>query len=98
MRTVLLALFLLPAYLSEGQSSCPGVNAGPDVSICTGGSVQLNASGGFNYAWTPSSTLSDTTIYNPVASPSVTTTYYVTASVAQSNNNLIVNGDFEQGN
>ncbi len=58
----------------------PNANAGPDVSIFEGGSTILNATGGFTYSWTPSTGLSDTTISNPVASPSVTTTYYVTVT------------------
>ncbi len=51
------------------------VNAGADVSICSGNSVQLNASGGGNYSWSPSTGLSSTTINNPVANPIITTTY-----------------------
>ena len=48
-----------------------------DVTSCDGGSVTLNASGGDHYLWFPSSTLSNDTIPNPVASPTVTTTYTV---------------------
>lgn len=55
----------------------PVVNAGADVAICIGDDAQLQASGGDIYAWSPSATLSDTTIANPVATPVVTTTYYV---------------------
>lgn len=55
----------------------PNMNAGQDVSICAGGSVQLQASGATQYFWTPSTGLSANNIANPVASPSVTTTYIV---------------------
>lgn len=57
----------------------PGVNAnaGSDTSICIGFNTTLGASGGINYAWTPTSGLSDSTIFNPVASPTTTTTYTV---------------------
>lgn len=57
-------------------------NAGPDTAICNGqGSVQLNASGGVTYQWTPVTGLSNPTIPNPIASPSVTTTYKVSVGV-----------------
>lgn len=56
------------------------VTPGPNVSICQGGSatIQVNAGGGtgsFNYSWTPTTGLSNPSIYNPVASPTQTTTY-----------------------
>ncbi|MBL7889569.1 MAG: T9SS type A sorting domain-containing protein [Bacteroidia bacterium] len=47
------------------------------VSVCSAVPVQLNATGGFNYNWTPSTGLSATNISNPVATPPSTTTYYV---------------------
>lgn len=49
-------------------------------SVCPGKSVQLNATGTVNYIWTPSTGLSNTTIPNPVASPVITTEYYVTGT------------------
>lgn len=58
----------------------PVVNAGADVSICTGSSTQLNATGGFGYTWTPATGLNAANISNPVASPVVTTTYSVDVS------------------
>lgn len=48
--------------------------------ICYGGSVQLNASGGVAYQWSPAPTLSDTTIANPTANPITTTVYTVTVT------------------
>lgn len=48
--------------------------------ICTGKSVQLNASGGDAYRWTPTSGLDNPNIPNPTASPSVTTRYTVEVS------------------
>jgi trimeric autotransporter adhesin len=53
----------------------PIANAGNDTIISLGSSFQLNASGGVNYLWTPSAGLNDTTIYNPIAYPLVTTNY-----------------------
>lgn len=57
------------------------VDAGGDKTICAGGTgATLNGSGGggtgnLTYLWSPSTGLSATNILNPVANPSVTTTY-----------------------
>ena len=52
------------------------VNAGSDVSIFSGASVQLQGTGtAGTYLWTPSTGLSSTNVLNPVASPTSTTTY-----------------------
>jgi len=48
-------------------------------SLTRGDSVQLLATGGDYYDWSPSEGLSDTTIANPIARPTRTTTYTVTA-------------------
>ncbi|MCW3103558.1 MAG: gliding motility-related protein [Bacteroidetes bacterium] len=56
------------------------VNAGPDTTICPGTPTQLNATGASQYTWTPATGLSSTTISNPVASPTVPTTYTVTGT------------------
>jgi len=63
------------------------VNAGQDVSIISGESAQLNASvtGAGNYLWTSApndALLTSTTILNPIATPTVTTTYTLTATNA----------------
>ncbi|MDD3875114.1 MAG: PKD domain-containing protein [Bacteroidales bacterium] len=55
-------------------------SAGSNVSICVGGSVTLNASGGTSYQWSPATGLSNPNIHNPVASPASTTTYTVSIS------------------
>lgn len=47
-------------------NAAPFANPGLDVSICYGQSVQLNASGGISYQWTPSTYLSSATVANPV--------------------------------
>jgi hypothetical protein len=72
------------------------VNAGNDDTICKGASVLLNASGGLTYAWSPTTGLNNPNISNPAASPDTTTTYVVTSQIQT--NNLIINGDFSQGN
>lgn len=56
------------------------VSAGTDQYMCAGSSVNLTASGGTSYTWSPSTGLSCTTCQNPVASPTTTTTYTVTAT------------------
>lgn len=57
-------------------------NAGPDAALCNGQqSIQLNASGGDTYVWSPAAGLSNPNIANPIASPAVTTTYTVTVGV-----------------
>lgn len=63
-------------------SSAAVANAGQDVSIQTGDSVQLQALGGSIYVWTPVDYLSCTNCGNPFASPVVTTTYTVTVTDA----------------
>ncbi len=60
--------------------SLPVANAGTNASICIGSSTTLNASGGANYVWTPTTGLSNPNISNPIASPTVTTTYTVNVS------------------
>lgn len=49
-----------------------------DTSICAGQSIQLSASGGGTYSWSPGITLNDSTLANPNASPTaISTTYHV---------------------
>lgn len=59
-------------------TSSASVNAGSDVTICQGNSTTLIASGSGTYNWSPSTGLSNTTIANPVATPTVSTNYTVT--------------------
>ncbi|MFM2358359.1 MAG: hypothetical protein RLY16_352, partial [Bacteroidota bacterium] len=60
----------------------PAANAGTDKYVCKGiASVQLSASGGTAYNWSPATGLSATTIANPIASPTTTTNYIVTVTV-----------------
>jgi hypothetical protein len=55
----------------------PPADAGPDTFLCYGDTIQLNASGGVIFEWTPAGTLTDPNIQNPRAFPSTTTRYYV---------------------
>jgi gliding motility-associated-like protein len=68
----------------------PNIAAGEDKTICEGDSVEISASGGTEYDWIPTSTLTDPTIANPIAFPSSTTTYTVTATDSNSCNKLVV--------
>lgn len=57
------------------------LEAGADETICEGESKGLDVtSNAAFYAWTPSVGLSSTVIANPVASPTTTTKYYITAT------------------
>lgn len=60
----------------------PVANAGNDTTISLGYSITLNGTGGTIYSWAPSSGLSNSNIQNPVASPTVTTTYTLTVTDA----------------
>lgn len=60
----------------------PNVTITPDDTICPGTSIALNATGGTSYAWSPAAGLSDASAPNPVATPSVPTTYSVTVTDA----------------
>ena len=55
---------------------------GADATICEGKSTTLNptSSNGVSFAWTPATGLNNTTILTPVASPTTTTTYSLTAT------------------
>lgn len=71
-------------------------DAGADTTICNGSSVQLSASapGAVSYLWTPAAGLNFTNIANPIANPSVTTTYIVAITNANGctdNDTVVVN-------
>jgi gliding motility-associated-like protein len=55
----------------------PVISKSNDTGVCNNASVQLFASGGNSYSWTPAATLNNANISNPVATPAATTTYYV---------------------
>jgi subtilisin family serine protease len=60
----------------------PNATAGVDKSVCAGSAVVIGTSSstaGVTYQWTPPTGLSSTTVTNPMASPTTTTTYTVTA-------------------
>lgn len=54
----------------------PVANAGPNLTACFNGSVQLNAThDGSSFTWTPANYLNNSNILNPVATPPRTTQY-----------------------
>jgi len=75
-------------------NNLPTANAGANATICSGLSTNLAATGGVTYAWSPSGGLSSSTISNPIASPSNTTTYIVTitnSAGCTASDNVIIN-------
>jgi gliding motility-associated-like protein len=68
--------------------SKPAITTSNDTIICKNSSVQLFAAGGQSYSWSPSNTLNDAFIQNPLASPITGTTYYVTTVGANSCANM----------
>ncbi|MGQ0829262.1 MAG: gliding motility-associated C-terminal domain-containing protein [Bacteroidota bacterium] len=58
-------------------------DAGKDTAICKGSSIVIGraASPGLTYSWQPAIGLSSDTISQPIATPTVTTTYYLTATL-----------------
>jgi hypothetical protein len=60
-------------------NSLPTASSSSDTSLCKGNSVQLNASGGNSYSWTPAAGLSCTGCANPKAQPVTTRAYQVIA-------------------
>lgn len=56
------------------------VSAGNDVTICSGETAALSASGGTTYSWSPTIGLTNPNAANPTAFPTTTTTYTVTAT------------------
>ena len=59
----------------------PPVDAGDSAEFCFGLSTQLNgSSSALIYLWNPSASLSDSTILNPIATPSISTTYTLTVT------------------
>lgn len=63
-------------------NSLPDADAGSDAAICFGSGINLSASGGNSYSWTPSAGLNNPDIANPFANPSSTTPYTVTVTDA----------------
>lgn len=75
-----------------GQCTAPDVNLGPDTSVCAGNTVVLSNQNGFTYStylWDNGSQGQSRTIYQ-------SGTYWLEGRTL--GNNVVTNGDFEQGN
>lgn len=91
-KLILILVTMLASIMGTTLHAQLIANAGPDTTLCGGGSVALGstntASGGtgpYTYHWAPATGLSSTTAANPVASPYNTTTYRVTVTDALNN-------------
>ncbi len=78
------------------------INA-PPPPICAGSPINLSVSGSTSYLWTASPsdaslTAANNTSASPVVSPLTTTTYTVTSTSNSLSANMVLNGDFSQGN
>lgn len=58
----------------------PVVTITADTTICQNASLQLLATGGVSYSWTPANSLDNAAIANPVATPTSLTKYIVTVT------------------
>lgn len=52
-------------------------DAGENQTICLGEGIELGASGGVTYKWSPENTLHDPDVQRPIATPDITTDYTV---------------------
>lgn len=67
-------------YTVKAKSGIFSVQAWPEQTICKGASAQIFCSSGNSYKWSPAETLDNPDIRNPIASPTITTTYSVTVT------------------
>ncbi len=97
LKKIFFLVFVIAHLIAPAQINCT-ISISDTAKICKGESVQLQASGTpYKLNWSQKSGLSDSTIPNPVASPTKTTKYYVTNRYLFPTES-IVNGDFENGN
>lgn len=70
--------------ISITVSASPSINITGNQAICAGEDVQIGPTNvpTFNYSWSPTTNLSNAAVAQPLASPSSTTTYTVTATSA----------------
>jgi gliding motility-associated-like protein len=68
-----------------------------DTTICLGSSIKLNVQdSGLAYCWRVSNGVANNTTASQIVAPTSNTTYYYNTQTV--GNNLVINGDFEQGN
>lgn len=72
------------------------VIATSDTTICFGDSIRLETKPALEYCWSPDATLTNPSSGSPEVKPLSATQYFLNAKIRGPN--LIVNGDFSQGN
>ena len=82
MKSVLTSLIFLSVIVTVNPN--PVADAGPDHTICLGGSVTLGdgLGMGYTYEWSPTQDLNNPFTHHPVAIPTITTTYTLTVTDA----------------
>ena len=58
-----------------GFHAPPSINAGPDVIICRGSSVRLQAAGSGTFLWSPGNLVDNPAAQNPLATPAHNSLY-----------------------
>ncbi len=90
-----LSLLLIALVSNKFYSQCNGTEPviflGNDTTLCNGASLALNAASGYNaYVWSNGSTAQSINVTS-------SGTYIVSATMTSGGNNLVINGDFENG-
>ncbi len=78
------------ATLTVSVNPIPIITTSGDVTICSGTSTTLNASGGTTYSWSPTTGLSTSTDASVTANPTSTTTYTVTGTTSGCSNTAML--------
>jgi len=78
-----IVVVILVGSVTIGSGGPDAAASANPTTINVGANSQLSASGGSSYRWSPTGSLSNSNIYNPIASPASSTTYTVTVTDAQ---------------
>ena len=101
-RPTCLFLILLCAHIQLAAQCDLVVDAGDDVYLClppTPTQLQGSVQGVLlNFSWSPTTGMTGANTLSPTVAPTVTTNYVLTARGYNLNDNLIINGNFEDGN
>lgn len=82
--------------ITVGVQNDPLLVVTPDTTICLNIPKQLRAASALSYCWFPADHLDDPSSASPITSTTQDIVYYLNAEVIGAN--LVVNGDFSQGN
>ncbi len=75
---------------SFANCTTPVLSTTPSMTVCSGSSQLLTASGASTYSWSPATGLSSTSGASVTASPSVTTSYTVTGTTGTCTTNEVI--------